>query len=400
MKAFPTTCLYFPLLDFILAKFQIYELLYLDKFEKAYETFYLSFSSILESERFYETKSFLLYLISFCQKDNIIKSEYLKLRDIFFSSAEITNNQLFESNNKNKIFFFKIFPNLFNDFVYSELTDYEFFYKEELVLKSKLSLKYYIVIEPYFIDCFSKTFYNDYKIEILNNLSNTQKSLTYYYFMSNYCFLIPKNDLFTFSKERKLDHLKSYINLVQFYSNNLLKEISTDSNKLAIMNTFLKNSFILEIVNFRNNSNNFIKLFQPKCIKKELIIKKIIRKFKLYLTNLFTSKKILIKSNKKLINIDAPEELEFSVDFVTIPLIPPIENQKYNIKFKSFNYQYIGFVFSNLINCNFYQNFIEENILSLYDDIIAEVFDEVQKEKNLSENLKYFLKNLSKLFFV
>jgi len=129
----------------------------------------------------------------------------------------------------------------------------------------------------------------------------------------------------------------------------------------------------------------YLKKFNPKSIKREEIDKKIIRKFKKYLKDKMRSKSFLHHF----------AGLSFWKDFTTNNLLPPMVYKENNeeIEFKSFNSNFIVWLFSKNEAKNLYNKFLDDNKdelleslkqmikVTITDDIIIEltnIFEYVQ----------------------
>jgi len=105
----------------------------------------------------------------------------------------------------------------------------------------------------------------------------------------------------------------------------------------------------------------YLKKFNPKSIKREEIDKKVIRKFK----------KFIKDKIKKNLYKETSANYFFWKDFSTKNLLPPMCYSQNNCtyEFKSFNSNYIVWLFSQNESKDLYKAFIEENKEDLYESI-------------------------------
>lgn len=105
----------------------------------------------------------------------------------------------------------------------------------------------------------------------------------------------------------------------------------------------------------------YLKKFNPKSIKREEINKKVIRKFK----------KFIKDKIKKNLYKETSANYFFWKDFSTKTLLPPMFYSQNNCtyEFKSFNSNYIVWLFSQNESKDLYKAFLEENKEDLYEYI-------------------------------
>lgn len=173
------------------------------------------------------------------------------------------------------------------------------------------------------------------------------------------------------------------------------------------------------------NSNDFLKHFSPRFMKKENLDKKIIRRFKKYvrksLTDIididnFLKEKAEKRSqlgSLKIINDSTIEcslttedtneffrnsiysSLQFSYEFSTKQYLPPFKNE--NIAFKSFNTKYLLWLFNDPIIRKLYEEFGEEYSQRLSDLITLE-YNLITEEPIMCNQLPYYIKHMGLLY--
>ena len=139
----------------------------------------------------------------------------------------------------------------------------------------------------------------------------------------------------------------------------------------------------------------FLKEFNPKFTKRENIDKKVLRKFKKYLKDYYKTKK---NDFEKLENKD------FWIIFLNGNLFPPMKffQKDFNrtVEFKSFNTQYMAWVFSHKPSTILYNLFLKNKGEELYQSIIKKfkiLSDSRENIETLSQ-LKNYVFNIADIF--
>jgi len=138
----------------------------------------------------------------------------------------------------------------------------------------------------------------------------------------------------------------------------------------------------------------FLKKFNPKSIKREEIDKKIIRKFKKYL-----KEKLKTKNSFENNNIN----LNFWKDFTTKNLLPPMAYKinEETFEFKSFNSNYIVWLFSQSEAVALYNKFLEENKEDLYESIKQMIKVTITEDIIIElTNIYEYIQNYSQIFCI
>lgn len=132
-----------------------------------------------------------------------------------------------------------------------------------------------------------------------------------------------------------------------------------------------------------------LKSFKPKYTKRENIDKKIIRRFKIFLKEKYKQKKNIL-DNKDI-------DKSFWIIFINGNILPPMKycnnDTKENVEFKSFNSQYLLWLFSKRGSKDFYTMFIEDSgnsiIASLISDYNITQTKEIDELHNYMNNLPF-----------
>ena len=121
--------------------------------------------------------------------------------------------------------------------------------------------------------------------------------------------------------------------------------------------------------------------FDNNIVKRENVDKKILRKFKKFMKNKLREK--TPNEVKNYINNDG-----FWPDYISMNLMPPFSYEKENVSFKSFNTEYICWVFEHKYSLELYNIFINLK----YNDLL----EEITTDRKLKENSKQY--NLIKIY--
>jgi len=142
----------------------------------------------------------------------------------------------------------------------------------------------------------------------------------------------------------------------------------------------------------------FLRNFNIKFTKRENLDKKLVRKFRKFLKNYF---------QKHSVNMTDIDDSDFWGAFINEELYPPTkfrcleDNAVY--EFKSFNTNYMAWVFSVKNAERFYREFIRERGEEVFSSILKKntraINDFSQEEKNeIYEDLRYYISNLANIF--
>jgi len=128
------------------------------------------------------------------------------------------------------------------------------------------------------------------------------------------------------------------------------------------------------------------------------LIKKLVRKFRKYLKNYFQ------KHNTQISNL---EDSDFWTAFINEELYPPMKFRCFDrsglYEFKSFNTNYMAWVFSVKNSDIFYSGFVKEKGEEVFNSIVKKnqrainAF-EPEEIKQISEQLRHYILNLANIF--
>ena len=208
-------------------------------------------------------------------------------------------------------------------------------------------------------------FFPYYKFQSLESVNNNNKNDNNNFFNANLFFTTKEN--------------KNNKNLLELNNKkrNRTSKLSTNSKT----NSYKSSSFSIK--------KSKIKEYQFRTCKRENIDKKILRKFNKYL-------KQQNKSKLNLNIIDYINDSEFFQDFIKHNLMPPFEYDTENVKFKSFNTNYLLWFFGHKHSLELYNIFIENN----YDEILEIITKKCKFNKNFDELnlLKSYLYKMPQIF--
>jgi hypothetical protein len=138
----------------------------------------------------------------------------------------------------------------------------------------------------------------------------------------------------------------------------------------------------------------YFKEYNFKFTKRENIDKKLLRKTKKYLKSLLKKQKINFN------NMDLDEsQKKFWLNFLSSNLLPPMkysdEETNENVEFKSFNTNYMAWLFSHKGSIELYQIYLNNN----FDDVMSIFFKKFNiKENEEKEYLFSYIENFAKIF--
>jgi len=188
------------------------------------------------------------------------------------------------------------------------------------------------------------------------------------------------------------DHFLSPMPISNKFQKMVLKDTSSNYN-------YYHKEFIPKIVKNSDNIKNkiaFLKKFKPKFIKRENIDKKITRNFRRY----------LIETRKKNLTLDNFDNC-FWVKFIKENLLPPMKYSDAetgeNIDFRSFNTNYMVWLFSKTEAKILYEEFISRRGLEIMN-LLKEIAEEVGviKENNESElaQIKSYIYSIADIYYM
>jgi hypothetical protein len=139
----------------------------------------------------------------------------------------------------------------------------------------------------------------------------------------------------------------------------------------------------------------FLKEFNPKFTKRENIDKKVLRKFKKFLKDYYKTHKA---------EFDQLENKEFWIIFLNGNLFPPMKyiqkDLSRTIEFKSFNTQYMAWIFSHKPSNRLYEMFLKQKGEDLYNSIIKKFKIDSESRDNIEtlSQLKCYVFNIAEIF--
>jgi hypothetical protein len=135
----------------------------------------------------------------------------------------------------------------------------------------------------------------------------------------------------------------------------------------------------------------FTKNFQFKFTKRENIDKKVLRHFRKFLKNQFSK-----KQNEYVVNIISNNSFWF--DFINTKLLPPFNYQSEGKKFKSFNTEYMIWIFKHSFSLELYSIYIN----SQFQNILHYFQNKFNLQDKTTDNelalLKIYLNSMAKVF--
>jgi hypothetical protein len=171
------------------------------------------------------------------------------------------------------------------------------------------------------------------------------------------------------------------------------------SSTKALTNKAMGVKFIIE-KNAKNKEKikkkiPFLKEFNPKFTKRENIDKKVLRKFKKFLKDYYKSHKA---------EFDQLENKEFWIIFLNGNMFPPMKylqkDLSRTIEFKSFNTQYMAWIFSHKPSNTLYELFLKQKGEDLYNSIIKKfkIDSESRDNEETLSQLKCYVFNIAEIF--
>ena len=185
------------------------------------------------------------------------------------------------------------------------------------------------------------------------------------------------NDIAT-EKQEEIVNYKKYNFFTDPYSN-----YNNFTNKYKIKNTTKKR--------FRD-IHPFLKTFNPKFLKKENIDKKIFRRFRKFVKTYYKENK-----NSPIFS----KNIFFWKKFYVKNLLPPIKiisNNDQIIEHKSFNTQYLIWLFNQEGITELFNLFIEKESENVINNFISEYNLYKSKESNIIEKLKQYIKYIPEIY--
>lgn len=399
IQAVPQLLNYVPELLLLIKKLLIYQYLSEGSMQKAKDFYEMSFKEIKNLESFQTTSEIFQYLFSNANKRFTNLNFFKKIKKEFFGFFEEVLRSLLKQNQSVVLLkvndcqiVFQPLNEKFNSYMYlvSEQELYDEMNDHLFVVNSIENLN----IKNFFEETFKMQ--DNHMFDIFNNFNN--KINTQNQIKTNFENINGKNT-----------NINDEVCLMEENSKPIV--IQYDMNDPCLNRNYLERKVVKaanKIKRYRT-TNNFLKTFSPKFMKKENLDKKIIRRFKKFL------KKVIVDQihsdfkkrsrttterknrNKRIENssLDINPQLVFAYEFATRRFLPPFKSEKY--AFKSFNTKFLLWLFSDPVIHAIYQDFGEEYSNKLSEIIINE-YDLRKTEPTFCLQLPYYICNMSRLY--
>lgn len=207
-----------------------------------------------------------------------------------------------------------------------------------------------------------------------------KNSLIYYIGIPEHHF--PKKNVFSF-------HIFIGVN-----SNNLFLKTYNINIRTSIMLNSSFNKNVNKIKKFKLN-NKFLKDFNPKFVKKEVLDKVIIRRFGKYLKSIDLGNFGPGKRNEPKDHIDTSNDIDFTLNFINGNLFPPFKHNQ--VHYNSFSTKYLIFLFSHAELRDLYNKFIDD-LGDIFINLIIDKYDVKNKQQRILESLRYYISNLDSIY--
>lgn len=386
MRKFPQLFELLPQLNFQMKKLQIYDLISKELLNESKNHYIKGFAKHFNKANFKRTKDFFNLLLNYEKRSEIVKKYYNAIMSEFFDDFE---NDLIELLSKYSRMYLKRNENIIiiedND---SDIDDYLLFDTEESIMQLLLSFndsaKFYYWQLSHLFGCLqnqSNNFEVKYKNFILQNNPVCDKPN------------IEENNVVMECKmENQNNECNSNLNTLDKNDVLMLKDKYSNFNLQRKKST--KKSMARKKFKF---TNDFLRKFSPKFMKKENLDKRIIRRFKKYLIEKLISIGVikLKERNDKFLNnddayivIDDRKSLKFAINFATKNTIPPFKSK--DISFKSISCDYLKWVFSDHLINKIYEEFKVEYGKYLKEELVDN-YSLKQKEPNIIEPLEKYI---------
>lgn len=384
-------------------KLQIYDLIAKGQVRESKILYSNRFNKYSDFACFRKTNEFFKLLFDYERNTELIKKYYSSIMTEFFDEFE---NDLIDLLGKYSSMYLKRNENgYFNDNDCYDVEDFLLFETEELILDELMNVKesstfFYnqLSYEFYIIQSQPKNEeikYKDITIKIENNQSNN---------------INRKNEFKDFNTD---SHSNSNI------QNNIQKKEDQNEKVNVIINDKYSNFNLQKKKTFKQTSlkrkfkftNDFLKKFSPKFMKKENLDKRIIRRFKKYLTEKLISIGVIRRIentpknyDKVLSNegsnityniLDDNKTLKFAINFAIKNTIPPFKTK--DISFKSLSCDYLKWVFSDHIVNRIYSEFKNEYGSFLKEELV-DLYSLKQNEPNIIEPLENYIKIMNQCY--
>ena len=222
------------------------------------------------------------------------------------------------------------------------------------------------------------------EIEISNNNENENKTQDYTNNTVEYIEIKNENEKQNKNEKNSID--KKEKNIISYKKYNYLNDPNSNYNNFT-------KKFIVEISSKKRfrDFHPFLKDFNPKFLKKENIDKKIFRKFRKFF-------KLYYKDNK-----NSPifsKNVFFWKKFYTQNLLPPVkvENNGEIIEHKSFNTQYLIWLFNQEGTSELFKLFLEKESENVMNNFISKYNLYKSDEPNIIEKLKQYLEYIPEIY--
>ncbi len=232
----------------------------------------------------------------------------------------------------------------------------------------------------------------EYSVNDFGKFSN----LDFYYNENqfNYNELIFKNETLVDIKE--IFKIDDYNNENQIEESQLTSSGKISKQKFAV--TKIHEEAHIENINFNNKKQKakipFFKEFNFKFTKRENIDKKVLRKSKKFLKD---------KLRKNMIDWESfdlnENEIKFWIDYLKLNLLPPMSYYDHicgkTIEFKSFNTNFIIWLFSHRGSIELFDIYLKEKL----EEILNIFLKKFTIDSEEGSRLVYYVQNLPKIFF-
>ena len=222
------------------------------------------------------------------------------------------------------------------------------------------------------------------KIEISNNNENENKTQDYTNNTVEYIEIKNENEKQNKNENNSID--KKEKNIISYKKYNYLNDPNSNYNNFT-------KKYIVEISSKKRfrDFHPFLKDFNPKFLKKENIDKKIFRKFRKFFKSYYKDNK-----NSPIFS----KNVFFWKKFYTQNLLPPvkIENNGEIIEHKSFNTQYLIWLFNQEGITELFKLFLKKESENVVNNFITEYNLNNSNEPNIIGKLKQYMDYIPEIY--
>lgn len=419
-----------PDLKFLFKRFQIYDLIVRGLTDYAKTLYKANFKYLINLREFKEVNSHFNVIFSNAKSRNIIIENYFQMREDFYDKIENLLLDIMEK--EHSVIFEKDYKNTFISYCLpNELKKYELLSIEykliNLIVKETIQIDYENTDLEFINNAMEdsefnrisnrkESYSNNNLIAIYNNNANKNNSLDdrYEITVNDVYDIIGVNESSCpFSKncdEGNNPKTVSYFvlgnkNLAISYFYNQIPRLKVQldpfSNRSMLVKSYQITTYndasVSKFLNFRDH-NEFLRNFSPKFMKRESIDKIIIRrlrKFAIYFLEEKGIKYVTKKDKKIIVDKYSNSSLIFIINFAYSNYIPPFTYRQ--IMFKSYNTNYLVWLFSDNSMCSLYEMFSMDIGDELYNKTVRE-YDLLEKEASICQKLKHYIKNYNKIY--